>query len=259
MLELNYNPDDLIAFMLILVRVATFIFIVPAFGGYIISSKFKIIMSFVISFVVYLAIRPECIQAVPHTMILLILSSVRECVVGLLIGLTTGIVFYAVMVAGRVIGSQMGIGLASVIAPKSGGRIGVLSQFYYLFALVLFVTVNGHQMLLSGLMESFRFLPAGELSIPVQSMRELLLLSNNVFIVAIQIASSLMVMLLLVSASLGVIARTVPQMNIFIVGLPLRLFVALIGMSIAIPYISAALVELFRKIPEDMAKVMAAS
>ncbi|MCD6380037.1 flagellar biosynthetic protein FliR [bacterium] len=259
MFILDYNPDDLIAFMLILVRVATFVFIVPAFGGNMVSGKFKITTSFVLSFVVYLAVRPEYVQDVPHTMMKLILSGARECVVGILIGLATGIVFYAVMLAGRLIGNQMGIGLASVIAPESGERMSILSQFYFLFALVLFVTVDGHQMLLSGLMESFRFLPAGEPSIPVKSMRELLLLSNNVFVIAIQIASSLMVMLLLVSASLGVIARTVPQMNIFVVGLPLRLFVALIGMSIAIPYVATALAELFRRIPEDMARVMGAS
>jgi flagellar biosynthetic protein FliR len=162
------------------------------------------------------------------------------------------------MLAGRLIGNQMGIGLASVISPSTGGNLSLLSQFYFIFAIVLFVTVDGHHQLITGMVESFRVFRIGESSLPVAGMKEFALMSNRVFIIAVQIASSLMVLLLLITASLGIIARTVPQINIFFIGLPLRLLVGLIGLSISIPFISRALIGLFRQIPHDLARVMGA-
>ncbi|MBD3180034.1 MAG: flagellar biosynthetic protein FliR [Candidatus Latescibacteria bacterium] len=258
MFDLNYSISGLTVFLLVLARIATVIYIVPVFSGYTFPARYKVLFSVILSLTVYILISPGYQGTPPGDGFTLLLALIRECGVGLIIGITTGIVFYGVMLAGRLIGNQMGIGLASVVSPSTGGDLSLLSQFYFMFAAVLFVTVNGHHMLISGMVESFEVFTVGEMSVPVASMRQFALISNQVFIIAVQIASSLMVLLLLITASLGIIARTVPQINIFFIGLPLRLLVGLIGLSISIPFVSRALVGLFRKIPEDLARVMGA-
>jgi len=258
LLDIYYSLDSVIVFLLILGRIATVVYILPVFSGFTFPAKYKILFSVILSLTIYVLIIPDGVGSPPTDALTLILAFLRECGIGLIIGITAGIIFFGVMLAGRLVGNQMGIGLASVVSPSTGGNLSLLSQFYFMFAIVLFVTINGHHMLISGVVESFEVFTIGELSVPVASMKQFALMSNRVFIIAVQIASSLMVLLLLITASLGIIARTVPQINIFFIGLPLRLLVGLIGLSISIPFVARALIGLFRKIPEDLARVMGA-
>ncbi len=242
---------------MVLVRVSTVIYIMPLFGARFLPDQWKIAFSVVLAVLVSFFLKAPA-AGMSITAAGLFLSAIREVVIGLVIGLTTGFIFYAVMLWGQVISTQMGLGLANVIDPQAGTDISVLSQFYYMFAVVLFLSIDGHHMLIEGIVDSYIYFPLGGSGIPAGSLGEFISFSGQVFVIAVRLAASMIVLLLLVSTTLGVIARTVPQMNIFIVGFPLKLLVGLFGMVVSTPYVARALIEMFKRIPMDLAKVLGA-
>lgn len=258
MLDLNVNADNIFFFLLVMVRISTIIFAMPIFGADFLPRQWKVALALLLTVVTCIMVKKPGMLPEEPSMAQLFLLAGKEVVLGLLVGLTAGFIFFAVQLWGQVIGTQMGLGLANVVDPQSGTNMSIISQFYYMFALVLFMSVNGHHMLISGMIESFDYFPPGVAAFPSGGISVLVEMSGKVFVIAVQLASSMMVLLLLVSVSLGIIARTVPQMNIFIVGIPLKLFVGLLGMVITIPYISRAMIDLFRKIPSDIATVLGA-
>ncbi len=258
MLDLAVNADNIFFFLLVMVRISTIIFAMPVFGANFLPRQWKIALALLLTVVTCMIVKKPDMMPVEPSLAQLFLLAGKEIVLGLLVGLTAGFIFFAVQLWGQIIGTQMGLGLANVVDPQSGTNMSIISQFYYMFALVLFMSVNGHHMLISGMIDSFDYFPPGAAAFPSGGISALIEMSGKVFSIAVQLASSMIVLLLLVSVSLGIIARTVPQMNIFIVGIPLKLFVGLFGMVISIPYISRALIDLFRKIPADLAAVLGA-
>ena len=256
MFDLSYDISDMIWFLLILVRVSTVIFVMPVFGAKFIPSQWKIGFSVILAVLLSMVIDSPAQDARLVTAGGLMLGVGSEVMIGIVLGLTTGFIFYSVMLWGQVIGAQMGLGLANIVDPTAGGDISVVSQFYYMFTIVIFLSIDGHHMLINGMLDSYDFFPPGAMTFPFKSLRSFIGLSGSIFTVAVQLASSMIVLLLLVSTILGVIARTVPQMNIFIVGFPLKLFVGLLGLVLSVPYITKALIDLFRKIPVDLAVVL---
>ncbi|MBN1164113.1 MAG: flagellar biosynthetic protein FliR [Candidatus Krumholzibacteriota bacterium] len=258
MLDIIYNPREVIWYLLVLARISAVIFVIPVFGVGFIPRQWKVAFAVMLTMLACFVIKGPSPGIIEMDLLDLLLGVVREVVLGLLVGLTTGFIFYAVMLWGQLIANQMGLGLANIMDPQAGTDISVLSQFYYMLAVVLFLSMNGHHLLLGGMVDSFHYFPVGERVYPLGSIWTFIRLSGKVFVVALQLASSMIVLLLLVSASLGIMARTVPQMNIFIVGFPLKLFVGLFGMVVSVPYIARVLVDLFRKIPADLALVLGA-
>ncbi|OQX86241.1 MAG: flagellar biosynthetic protein FliR [Candidatus Latescibacteria bacterium 4484_7] len=252
MLSVDFNISVVIYIFLVLVRISTIVFILPVFGANLVPAPWKIAFSLVLSVVAFLIVPPPDGFYFEATTQNLFVSAAREALLGLLIGITTGLIFSAVLLGGQVIGTQMGLAISNVFDPQHQANVSVVASFYYLLATVLFLSVNGHHLVLYGIRDSFVFFPAGRFSLPMDGMMGLVNLSSKVFVVAVQLASALMVMLLLVSISLGIISRTVPQMNIFIIGFPLQLLVGLFGLVITIPFITKALVQLFERIPNDL-------
>ncbi len=258
MIDVSYHINDVICFMLVLLRVATIVFVFPVFGASFFPRQWKIALAAVLSLMAYVVVKPALPGGQGITGVYLILLSMREVFLGLLIGLTSSLVFYAVMLCSRVVSTQMGIAIANVYDPQSKTNISIVAQFHFLLALVLFFAVNGHHLIISGMVDIFEFFQVGELSLPVKSVEELIVLSSKVFSVAVQLGASVVVILLLTSLSLALIARTTPQINIFIVAFPLRLLVGLLALGFSIPYMARALATLFRNIPEDLSRVIGA-
>jgi flagellar biosynthetic protein FliR len=257
-MDISYHIDDVIGFILVLVRISTVVFVFPPFGASFFPRKWKISFSVILALVSYMIVRPSIQSGSDITTVYLVLLSLREVFLGLLIGLASSLIFYAVMLCSRVVSTQMGIAIANVYDPQSRTDISIVAQFHLLLALVLFFAVSGHHLIISGVIDIFKFFPVGELSFPIGSVKELVVLSSKVFSVAVQLGSSVVVILLLTSLSLGLIARTTPQINIFIVAFPLRLLVGLLALGLSIPYMARAMSDLFQNIPDDLSRVIGA-
>ena len=129
----------------------------------------------------------------------------------------------SVRLGGQFLGFQMGLNMASVMDPQTGGQSSVMSQFLYLFTVLVFFSVNGHHIFISALASSFRLVPPCTFRFNASLMTAIVTVSGEMFVIALKLAAPIMVALFLSHLCLGIVARTVPQVNILMIGFPVNI------------------------------------
>ncbi|WP_019372660.1 flagellar biosynthetic protein FliR [Melaminivora alkalimesophila] len=172
---------------------------------------------------------------------------VQQVGVGVAIGFAVRLVFASVELAGEVIGLQMGLNFASFFDPVSNAQVSAVARFFGNIALLLFVVINGHLMVLMAVVKSFeRFPVEGHWLAAVGQMR-LHELGAALFSSALWIALPMVAMLLFVNLTLGIISRVAPQMNIYAVGFPVTLTVGLLGITATLPTLEQPMLTLLQQ------------
>ncbi|HMN16828.1 MAG TPA: flagellar biosynthetic protein FliR [Ignavibacteriaceae bacterium] len=212
---------DFIIVFLIFVRISTALIASPVFGSRSVPALPKIFLSLVIAYVVYLTIDRNAIASVPSGWMLVILSF-KEAITGLIIGFMLQIVFWGVSYAGTLIGFDMGLTMAEVFNPSSDESGNVVGEFLYYGALMIFFLINGHHYIISSLKHSFSVVPLGKFVISKPVLDLIIIYSASVFIIAVKIASPIIVSFFLVHIGEGIVARIIPQMQVFFVTQPLK-------------------------------------
>ena len=152
---------------------------------------------------------------------------------------TGGPYLYAREAFGPLAGFQMGFAIANVMDPASSLQIPILSQFLNLFALLIFFALNIHYYFIMALMASFERIPPFAARFDEQLMPFLVRLSGDVFVVALKVGAPITVALLLSNVALGLTARTVPQMQLFIVAMPLKILMGIFFLGLSLPFCAA--------------------
>ncbi|WP_085523963.1 flagellar biosynthetic protein FliR [Tuberibacillus sp. Marseille-P3662] len=243
--------DTFPVFLLVLVRLASFLMVAPLFSYHTVPGRFKLALAAVLAILMTLTIQPD-ITVINHNFLMLVL---KETMVGLSLGFIAAMIVYSVQVAGIFIDLQMGFAFASIVDPQTGNRIPLTGRFLYVLILLFLLAVNAHHMLLNGIFYSFELIPVDQVGIAVESgelARFVVQVFVKMFLIAFQIALPIVGCIFLVDVALGVIARTVPQVNVFVVGLPLKILVSMMVLLIVIPIY----VSVFRYIFELMTQIM---
>ncbi|HAQ06915.1 MAG TPA: flagellar type III secretion system protein FliR [Bacillus bacterium] len=232
------------AFLLIFVRVTSFFLMMPLFSYRTIPASHKVGLSFFLALIMFSAIgAPEI--AIDGSYFLLV---IKEALVGLLIGFIAALMMSAVQIAGGFIDFQMGFAIANVIDPQTGAQSPLMGQYLYTIALLFLLSINGHHLLIDGIFYSYNFVPIDQVMIPFgnQNIAEFILLSfNKMFIIAFQMSMPVVGTLFLVDIALGIVARTVPQLNIFVVGLPVKIGVSFLVMFAVMGVLMMVVSDLF--------------
>jgi flagellar biosynthetic protein FliR len=161
--------------------------------------------------------------------------ALREAMVGLLLGFVAKTLFWGVQFAGQVISFQMGFALANVLDPDSRQQVPLISRFKYLVALMFLLVLDGHYMFLAAFKRSFDLIPVGQATVSGPLGEYLIRVTSGVFVVGVKIGAPVMIGLLLTNVAMALMARTVPQMNIFIVAFPIGIAVGFFILIIGIP------------------------
>ncbi|MFO7600109.1 MAG: flagellar biosynthetic protein FliR, partial [Candidatus Desulfacyla sp.] len=208
----------------------------PIFGSESIPAPFKIGLSFAITLLLYPILNlnefPVQLSIIP-----LSLGMFSEIMLGVIIGLSVRMVFAGVQLAGQLVGFQMGLAMANVVDPTSSEEIPLLGELNNMIAILIFLTINAHHWFLHALADSFRLVPPFAFQFSNSLMEQLIALGGDMFVIAIKVGAPVMAALFLLSVSFGVAARTVPQMNIFFVAMPIQILVGLLFMSFSLPYL----------------------
>jgi len=149
----------------------------------------------------------------------------QQILIGVVLGLSVRMIFMAFEIAGQILGQQMGLSFATMVDPQSGGQVPVISQFYVMMATLLFLTMNGHLLLIHALAQSFTTLPVGTASLGPDAMKALIVWGGQLITQGVMIALPAIAALLIVNLAFGVLARAAPQLNIFAVGFPISILV----------------------------------
>ncbi len=217
-----------------LTRILGLIMVTPVFGHRAVPARVKIGLGVFIALIVSPALPPMPDVGLGSWYGLLIL--VQQFLIGVAIGFVMRVVFAAVEAAGEIVGLQMGLGFASFFDPQSAGQTLVLARFFNLLAVLVFLAVNGHLLLLGILTESFQTLPISAQPVSAAGFRNVAAFGSTVFAVGLQLALPLIAILLMTNLALGILTRSAPQLNIFAIGFPITLGVGLIVLDLTLPY-----------------------
>jgi flagellar biosynthetic protein FliR len=258
----GWTLEQFTAFALMLIRVSVLFLSAPVLGNTRIPSQVKVALTLSITLLLYLSTQGgHLARPVPGNIFALASAAAGEAFVGLLLGYSAYLLFTGIQMAGQVIDIQVGFGLVNVIDPAGGQSVSILGQFYYMVAMLFFLAINGHHLLLKALGDSFQLLPVGSVgwfSKAAQAGPLLAEFFTKLFIIAFQVAAPSVAVLFLTNLSMGLLSRTIPQMNVFIVGLPLNVTVGLLVTILSLKYLGTVLGSVVGQLGSSAYKLLAA-
>jgi len=227
----QFAGTQAVGFVLVMCRVGGLFVFAPIFSGRMIPTQAKIIIAGAISF----TLMPLVTSAGVPSGIAVVPVMVKETVVGLAFALALGVLGAAVQFAASILDTMIGFSYAALVDPINQSPSAILGQLYSLFSVLVFIMIGGDRLMIMGLAKSYDLIPVGQ----VPSVAQMGSLATDglaqVGVVGLEIGAPVIIALALVDIAFGLIARTVPQMNVFIVGLPGKILVgfAAIGASLA--------------------------
>ncbi len=232
-------------FILVTTRVGCVLFFLPIWDSRLIPMQIRVYSILVIS----LALTPVVAGSLPpfpETWLAAVGLVLRELLLGLSLGLVVRFVFSGVQMAGDLTGIQMGFGMVTLIDPGSGVRTTVMGDILLLVATVLFLAADGHHLLLAVLAQSFGEVPVGGPPLMPGSLFSILVpMGNLMFQLAVKLVAPVILVLFLTQIAMGLVARTVPQVQVMILAFPLTIALGLIFLSLTLMLMGPYLVGQF--------------
>jgi flagellar biosynthetic protein FliR len=228
----------LVSYVLVMCRVGGLFLLAPIFSGRMIPAQAKLVVAGAVSFalaplVAHPAAIPTGLDIVPVAM--------KEVLVGLAIALALGAVAAGVQAAASLLDMMIGFSFAALVDPLTQTQSAVIGQLYSLYSVLVFLLIGGDRLMIEGLSASYRLVPLET----VPSFAQMAGLAAHdatlLFVIAFEVAAPAVVALALVDISLGLIARAVPQMNVFMVGLPAKILVGLGAIAASLPFVTTHL------------------
>jgi flagellar biosynthesis protein FliR len=145
------------------------------------------------------------------------------------------LVFSALHIAGQIIDMQIGFGMVNVLDPTMNTQVPITGNFIYIMSTLLFLAMDGHHILISALFKSYSILPINGLAFTDAMVNNITTIFSDVFIIGIKISIPVLAAALLAEVALGILSKTVPQMNVFVVGIPLKIGIGLLTLYVMIP------------------------
>jgi flagellar biosynthetic protein FliR len=210
-----------------------------------------------------LALAPSVAATIPDGSIsfnwrVLAMEGMRSIVLGMLLSFTINLIFTIVRYAGSIAGMQIGFAIVNSFDPMSNSQVSVISQLYYLMAVLIFFVTGSHHILISAMFESCLVVPPFGGLDAVGGAWYVVKEFSSVFIIGFRIAAPVVLVLFLVSASMGVIVKTVPQINVLVVGFPIKIAVGLITFGLSLIFFKQVTLSLMSGLEGKLAELLLA-
>lgn len=246
----------LAAFLFPLARVLGLFFVAPIFSNMVIPQPIKLAAGLVVTLAIIPVLPPMPEVAVGSWAGLSLIA--RQVLIGVLLGFSLRIAFFAVDMAGQLIGLQMGLSFAIFYDPLNAAQTPVLSELFGLLALLSFLALDGHLLSLALLAQSFTLLPVAASPLGENAFSAFVAWGATIFSAGLLLALPLIAALLIANIAMGVLSRVAPQLNLFAVGFPVTIVTGFLVTMVSLPYFSAALQRLFEQSFQAMALIMKA-
>lgn len=224
---------ELKAFFLILVRVSIIFQMLPFFNAKVIPVLAKAGLAFVITIILFPVINTKMIEF-PSTIFGMVQLILNEFIIGMILGLLVLIFFEGIRIMGQMVGFQTGFAITNIIDPQSGSQISILANMAYLVAMIIFLLLNGHYILLNALRESFEIIHVGSLGLNFNMFNKLIPIYGDMFAIAVKIGAPAIAALLFTNLAFGLIVKFIPQMNIMIVAFPVQITIGLLFFGVSL-------------------------
>lgn len=241
-------------FMLVFFRVVSVLWLVPLFSSRYVSVIFKAGLSLLIAFLLYgsVIITIDVLKD-PFSFALLI---ARELFIGITISFIVKIIFSSVSVAGDIISLQTGFSFARFMDPFTMTQVSVIEQVKNLLAIMIFFAIDAHYILFQAIAVSFKVLPIGAATFKEPLLNYIINSTTKVFSLGFKIGAPIIVTLFLVELSFGMLARMIPQVNIFIEGVPIKILITMILLTVSLSFVAPVIAGLFKGMDTEFLKIM---
>lgn len=225
-------------FIFVAARLSAAITVVPVLGARGVPPQAKLGIALLLSFIV-LPLQREPATEAPTNLLVFAAILGSEVLVGLALGVAAMLAVQAMEMGASLVGVQLGFGLGEVFDPLTGAQSNVIEQFYRLLVTLVFFAVNGHHLVIAGLVRSFEVVPPGTADLTLIAGERAVPFFAALFALAVRVALPVTVALLLTDLVLGIVGRAVPQMNVLVAGLGVKAGVGLFVMFISMPMLVA--------------------
>jgi flagellar biosynthetic protein FliR len=251
----DLSPIEYQKFLFVLLRVGALIMFFPILGSPQVPGRIKIGLILFVSIAVFPVVRAAPMHD-PKSLFELVVNLFSEITIGLAVAYSARLMFTAVQIAGTVVDFQMGFGVVNVIDPQTETQVSITAQFQNILAILFFLALDAHHIIIGAIVESFFLINPFQINFSTFTPEIILLLFKATFVTAVKIAAPIMAILFFISVGLGLVARTVPQMNVFIVGFPLQIGVGLLMVGLSISFFSIVVQGQIEQLPERFLGIM---
>lgn len=242
-------------FLLVFVRMTGLFLMSPVFGRQSVPNYLKWGLSLLLTYIVFSNRFLES-QLEFETFLEFGVLVLREIFIGFTIGFISTIFFSAIWIAGQLIDTQIGFGMVNVIDPQNSIQIPLMGNFKNILALLVFFVLDGHHTLIKIIALSYDIVPLGEAKVTQELTNLIVKFFENSFVLAVKIALPIIAITFLAEVAFGILVKTVPQMNVFIVGIPIKIFIGLIAILIFLPIYISSLKGIYDNMFSDISRAL---
>lgn len=233
--------------VLIFIRLTSFIVICPGFSFKGLPNILKVSLSMGISVLIYMVL-PEMSSI--SSIYLFFFLTIKEVLFGLTIGYITNLIFSTIEIAGQLIDFQAGFSMASVFDPNAGSPLANYGKIFYWLSISVFFLTNMHHKIIETIIKSFEYVPLTTSQINTMTVEGILSLFAKIFELSLNLAAPIIIVLLLTDIVFGMISRTIPQINVFMLGMPLKAMISFFIMMLILSWLINSIGNIIGLIPD---------
>lgn len=242
------SPTNLILFVIVFTRLSGLMTTAPLISVYPIPMQIKIWFMAMIALIMFPLVSAHISFQIPNNLPVLSLILIKEFMIGYIAGFVANVVFIGVEISADLVSMQMGLTAAQAMNPMTGDTSPILSQAYTILASMIFIGLNGYTWIFSAIYKTFTLIPPGyNIAVSGTFTHNVIYLTSQIFIIGLSIALPIFSVLLITDVLLGFVAKMMPKMNIFMVALPVKIYLGIILFIMLIPPICSQIQTLLEK------------
>lgn len=252
---MSFTIENLEYYLLVLVRMSAFVMAAPFFGYRTIPNRVKAAISVWLSIVVIYTVPavPLNYEGVLGFSALVL----KEMIIGIVLGLMCNLCFYIVSFAGQLMDMEMGLSMANMYDPTTNIQVTVTGNIYNYFLMLMLVVTNMHYYIIRAITDSFSYFNIGEAIIRTDVLKNIMVdFMANYFLIAVRIVLPVFCCMLLINVILGVLTKAAPQMNMFAVGIQIKVIVGIILLIILVQTLPTVSDFIFQEMKEVITDVI---
>jgi flagellar biosynthetic protein FliR len=253
----NFAADKLQLFLLIMLRASGLFLIAPILGHRVfpVPAKIGLVVLFAL---ILVAAMPNAAVPAAQSLSELVTLAAKELFVGLAIGFLFSLLLMGVQMAGDIVSYQIGFAMANIMDPDQRHEVSTLGQFWFLCAMLIFIGINGHHVIITAFNNSYQLIPAGHVVMNGSVGEMIINYTAYAFVIALKLAAPVVVTLLLVDVAMGVVSRMMPTMNVFLLGFGIKVAIGIAIMGLSLPVFAYVLEKATGYIDSELINLLGA-
>ncbi len=250
-IDISFLPTLAAVFMLAFARIGAMVMLLPGLGEVNVPVRIKLSIALLLTMII-LPLHRQAYQVDLQALAPLLVMMVHEIVIGIVLGATARVTLSALQVAGAVIAQQMGLGFVTAVDPTQGQQGVLIGNFLTMLGVTLLFSTDSHHLVIAALSDSYKVFAPGEL-IPSGDVASLATRAfAAAFKIGLQLSAPFLVFGLVFNIGLGVLARLMPQMQVYFVGAPLSIMIGFLIFALVLAAMMGTFLGYFEGVMHDM-------